>query len=60
MNTTAGTTGPEPNNRPRSSFRDRMLILFTALLFTIAMAGWLWFLGWLSWSVVTWFINALD
>jgi hypothetical protein len=52
-----GSGGKRPvvaDLKPRSSFRDWALILFYATIVLIAMGGWLWFLGWLSWNVIDW------
>jgi hypothetical protein len=59
MKTSADLPAPDPDKRHPSPFNDRALILFYAVLIGIAMGGWLWFLGWLSWEIVTWFVNAI-
>ena len=48
------TEGPKGNPDPRSSFQDHALLLFYVLLASIAMGGWLWFLGWMSWGIIVW------
>jgi hypothetical protein len=48
------TEGPAGSPNRRSSFRDRALLLFYVLLASIAMGGWLWFLGWMSWNIIAW------
>jgi hypothetical protein len=53
MNDPQDPSVPEPD-LPRSSFRKRALILLYLLALGTAMAGWLWFLGWLSWRVIAW------
>jgi hypothetical protein len=56
---TTGSTAAELN-RPISSFQGRALLPFYLLVVTFAMAGWLWFLGWLSWEIVTRLVNAIS
>ena len=38
----------------RSTFRDRALLAGYFLAMTVAMSGWLWFLGSLSWRFIGW------
>ena len=38
----------------RSTFRDRALLTGYILAMTVAMSGWLWFLGSLSWRLIGW------
>jgi uncharacterized membrane protein YccC len=53
-----GSSNPDPERR-RSPFRDRALALFYAVVIGVAMGGWLWFLGWLMWDLVTWIVNEI-
>jgi hypothetical protein len=38
----------------RSTLRDRALLAGYFLAMTVAMSGWLWFLGSLSWRLIGW------
>ena len=51
-----GSPAPDPERR-RSPFQDRALGLFYAVVIGVAMCGWLWFIGWLMWNIVTWIVN---
>jgi hypothetical protein len=49
-----GSANPDPGNKRRTSFQGPVLVLLYAIILLLAMGGWLWFLGWLSWHVVVW------
>jgi len=53
-NSDTNTDGPTVSPNRRSSFQDRALLLSYVLLASIAMGGWLWFLGWMSWGIIAW------
>jgi hypothetical protein len=44
-----------PSEQDRLTFSDLALLLFYGSAATMAMAMWLWFLGWLSRSVIALF-----
>jgi hypothetical protein len=50
--------GPEIRDQdkaaPRSSLRDRALLMFYILVIAVSMGGWLWFLGSMSWRLASW------
>jgi hypothetical protein len=51
---------PKANpNRRRLAIRDRALLLVYCLMAVVAMGGWLWFLGRLSWNILTWAVRGL-
>jgi hypothetical protein len=51
---------PKTNpNRRRLAIRDRALLLVYCLMAVVAMGGWLWFLGRLSWNILTWAVRGL-
>jgi hypothetical protein len=45
--------------RTEAVSRDRALISLYVLVTIVAMAGWFWFLGLLSWKIVGWAIGDL-
>jgi hypothetical protein len=49
-----GPANPDPENRRQFSFRDGAKAWFYATIVLIALGGWLWFLGWLSWHAAAW------
>jgi hypothetical protein len=55
MNKAGGPENGEQNEMAaRSAFRDLALPLCYFIIITVSMAGWLWFLGYLSWDIVSW------
>lgn len=46
-------------NGSRSLLQDRAVLSLYALMVVFAMGGWLWFLGRLSWYLVTRAVSAL-
>jgi hypothetical protein len=38
----------------RSAFADHALLAFYIFVIAISMSGWLWFLGYLSWGLLSW------
>jgi hypothetical protein len=48
---------PRDSERRRSPFQDRALAVFYAIVIGVAICGWLWFLGWIMWKIVTWIVN---
>jgi hypothetical protein len=51
MSDTEARSAPD-SRRPETLPRGRALVLLYASAAAIAMAGWLWFLGWLSWKII--------
>jgi hypothetical protein len=43
----------------RTTFEDRALLAFYAVVVGVAMSGWLWFLAWLSWQVAVSIVTAI-
>jgi hypothetical protein len=56
LKTSTSSPVPDPD-RHRSNFQDRALMLFYAVAIGVAMCGWLWFLGWLLWEIVSWIVS---
>jgi hypothetical protein len=48
---------PDPEKKQQSSFRGGTKTWFYATIVLMALGGWLWFLGWLSWHIVAWAIG---
>ncbi len=50
--------GPEIHHKdkaaPRSSLRDRALLVFYIVVIAVSMGGWFWFLGSVSWRLASW------
>jgi hypothetical protein len=47
-------SGKQNEVASRSAFQDRALPLFYFVIIIASMAGWFWFLGYLSWRIVSW------
>jgi len=52
-------SAPENPNRPRLAIRDHAVLPVYCLMAVVAMGGWLWFLGRLSWNILTWAVRGL-
>jgi hypothetical protein len=37
--------------------RDRAILLLYLVSIAVAMSGWLWFLAWISWTVISWVLG---
>jgi hypothetical protein len=43
--------------KPRSKFQDLATVWFYTAIVLIAMSGWLWLLGWVSWKIIAWVLG---
>ena len=55
MSTTGEPEKREPDKAaPRSPFQDHALLIFYIVVIAVSMGGWLWFLGSLSFRLISW------
>jgi hypothetical protein len=54
-NKAGGPQNREQNNATqRSAFADHAVLIFYIFVIAVSMGGWLWFLGYLSWGLLSW------